>query len=273
VFDASAWRAHVARLREVFNAAYFAERTGLGFRGEKPVFIVGMPRCGSSLLENRLARHPRVAALGERPDIGRLVRNADKNHPYAPYPEWAARLSGADLASMGRAYVEEFAERHPAALRLIDKNLLNHRFIGLIRPILPDATIIHCRRDPLDTCLSCYFQRFRVDHDYKFSLQGLGAYYRAYASLMTHWAEAAGGIIDADYEAFVENPDTEYERILKAVRLDPAPLAPEPPVRHIQTASAFQARQPVSRSSIGRWRRYKKHLGPLIEALGPLARI
>jgi tetratricopeptide (TPR) repeat protein len=269
--DPEVWPRYLAGIRAVFDEISVAARAGAGFASDKPVFIVGMPRCGSSLLEDRLARHPLVAALGERPEVSRIARKIGDNPARTPYPDAVAGLPHEAFADFGRNYVEAFEARHPGAARFVDKNLLNHRFLGLVRIMLPGAAVIHCRRDALDTCLSCYFQRLRPDHSYKFSLAALGAYYRAYDALMAHWDAVLGAMIVADYEAFVENPDAQYARILSALGLDPAALATEAPARHMQTSSAFQARQPLNRASVGRWRNYEKHLGPLIEALGPLA--
>jgi len=233
-----------------------------------------MPRCGSSLLEDRLARHPAIAALGERPDIARMMSAARAAHPGAkPYPDFAPDLAPAALAELGRRYVEKFEALFPTAERFIDKNLLNFQHVAMIRVMLPGARIVHVRRDPLDTCLSCYFQRLPADHRYKFALDSLGLYYRMYADLMAHWDEAAGGAIVVDYETFIDHPEAEYRRVLDALAAPPAAEREESRSRSIQTSSAFQARQPVTKSSVGKWRRYEKHLGPLIEALGPLARV
>ena len=273
-FDADAFTAYFSRLKQVFNSEFVRKRTGLGFPSEKPVFIVGMPRCGSSLLEDRLARHPAFAALGERPDIARMMGAARDAHPKgAPYPDFAPELTPAALAGFGRRYVEKFERLFPAAERFVDKNLVNFQHVALIRIMLPAARIVHCRRDPLDTCLSIYFQRLRPDHSYKFSLGSLGLYYRLYADLMAHWNEAADGAIVVDYETFVDRPEAEYRRVLDSLAAPPAAGRGETPRRSIQTSSAFQARQPVTSSSVGKWRRYQEHLGPLIEVLGDLARV
>lgn len=268
-FDADAYATRVARIRSVFTVEFMRERARAGFVSSKPAFIVGMPRCGSSLLEDQLARHPGVAALGERPEITRIVSLISANHPgKAQYPDWARNLPVEAFEGFGRRYVEKFERRHVAAARLIDKNLMNFQFVGLIRLMLPAAAVIHCRRDPIDTCLSCYFQHLRPEHSYKFDLRALGRYYRLHADLMAHWRDLLGDLITVDYDIFVDRPEAEYERVLRAIGLSPCQSSAAPPKpRHIQTSSAFQARQPINRASIARWRNYQKHLGPLIDAL------
>ncbi|NWG71944.1 MAG: sulfotransferase [Parvularculaceae bacterium] len=272
-FDDAACEARFWRIKSVFNREFLDKHERAGFASAKPVFIVGMPRCGSSLLEDQLARHPGVAALGERPEITRIVGLISANHPgKVQYPDWAPKLPAEAFEGFGRRYVEKFEKRHVTAARLIDKNLMNFQFLGLIRLMLPAAAVIHCRRDPVDTCLSCYFQFLRSEHSYKFDLRALGRYYRLHADLMAHWRDLLGDLITVDYDAFVDRPEAEYERVLTALDLSPAEAstgAPKP--RHIQTSSAYQARQPISRTSVARWRNYEKHLGPLIDALAGTA--
>lgn len=262
-----------AAIKSIFSRDFVREARRHGHKGDKFVFIVGMPRSGSSLLEDRLARHPLIGALGERPDVGRIVGLISANHPLGKkYPDWAPELPRPAFARFGGHYAASMEAKFPAAARLIDKNLLNFRFLGMIAGMLPEARVLHCRRNPVDTCLSCYFQLLRPDHDYKFDLAALGRYYRLYADLMTHWEEAVGDIAAFDYETFVENTDGEYARALAVLGLDDAPTAAAAAPRSIQTSSAFQVRQPITRASSGRWRNYERHLGPLIDALGDLAR-
>ncbi len=272
ICDINGHERRFAQIRSAFSKDFIAARRDAGHKSRRPAFIVGMPRCGSSLIEDRLARQRGVAALGERPDIARAVGFVSDSHPRKTrYPLWAGELAQGAFARLGRAYAEKFESRHPAAALLIDKNLLNFQFLGVIALMLPQARILHCRRNPIDTCLSCYFQFLRPEHDYKFDLASLGRYYRLYTELMRHWEEAAPGIITVDYEAFVENPQEQYARLLSALGLDPAPADSAAAMRSIQTSSAFQARQPITRSSVGRWRNYERRLGPLIDALGDLA--
>jgi hypothetical protein len=273
-FDVLAHERVFARIKAIFTREFVRAAGAAGWPSDKPAFIVGMPRCGSSLLEDRLSRRADIGALGERPDISRIMLLISANHPRgARYPDWAPDLPKSAYAGFGQRYVEAMERRFPDAVRLVDKNLLNFKFLGMIAGMLPNATIIHCRRNALDTCLSCYFQLLRPDHDYKFSLAALGRFYRLYVDLMDHWNAAIDGVVTVDYEDFVDRPDTEYERVVAALGLGAATAAERAEPRAIQTSSAFQARQPVTRSSIGRWRNYERHLGPLIDALGDLAKV
>jgi len=267
--------AHTRRtksIRRVFNRDFMRETKNAGWQGSKAVFIVGMPRCGSSLLEDRLAQHPSVGGLGERPDVNRIISLISANHPQGKkYPNWAPELPKAAFARFGRHYAETTESKFPGAARLIDKNLLNFKFLGMIECLLPGSAIIHCRRNPVDTCLSCYFQFLRPDHDYKFSLDTLGRYYRLYTELMAHWEEEIGGIHSFEYERFVDNPEDEHLRALAAIGIEASSVSSAAAPRSIQTSSAFQVRQPITRASAGRWRNYERHLQPLIDALGDLA--
>lgn len=243
----------------------------LGYRDHRPVFIIGMPRCGSSLLETKLAGHPQVAALGERSEITRVSEAIARHNPSGrQYPGWAIDLPISAYHGFGKLYVEKFEGMFPTAIRWIDKNLLNFAFVGLIRAMLPDALLLDCRRSSLDTCLSCYFQNLRGGHHYKFRLETLGHFYRLYHDLMEHWRAIDDSILRIDYESLVADSDGEVARLLSAMNL--APAAGRGGAVYIKTSSAFQARQPVFETSIARWKNYEKHIAPLADALGDLAR-
>jgi tetratricopeptide (TPR) repeat protein len=270
--DTDEYPRRLERLRAVFSHDFFSRSRQSGWRSKKPVFIIGMPRCGSSLLEERLARDSRFAALGERPDVGRIIVFIGSRHPSGLlFPDWVSELRPESFTVAGRKYVETIESRHPSVERFVDKNLANFHYAGMVRAMLPDAAVIHCRRNALDVCLSCYFQHLRPAHAYKFNLTSLGLYYRFYSAVLDHWSESLGDLITIDYESFVERPETEYARVVGALGLTPSPLSVGVVPRSIQTSSAFQARQPITRTSIGRWRNYERHLAPLIEALGDLA--
>jgi tetratricopeptide (TPR) repeat protein len=276
-YDHQAHVAFHAELRKVFTSRFIRERAGASEGGRRAVFIVGMPRCGSSLLEDRLALDTRIAGLGERPEISRFAAALRRFHPAAA--SFAAALPFAPDTAFregARNYLDMTARKAANAERTLDKNLLNFKFVGLIRLALSESIVIDCRRNPVDTCLSCYFQRLRPAHDYKFSLGALGRYYRLYDELMAHWRELFPDMISVGYEDVVEDVTGETERIVKLLGLEPRSSGESTPAarnRNIQTSSAFQARQPISRQSIRRWRNYEKHLGPLIDALGDLANV
>lgn len=270
--DTDEYPRRLARLRAVFSRDFISRSSQSGWRSKKPVFIIGMPRCGSSLLEERLARDARFIALGERPDIGRIISFIGARNPRGlAFPDWVSELRPESFAVAGRKYVEPIELRHPNVERFVDKNLANFHYAGMIRAMLPDSAFIHCRRNALDACISCYFQHLRPAHAYKFNLTSLGLYYRFYSAVLEHWSEMLGDLITVDYESFVDKPATECDRVMGALELAASPHSTGAHSRSIQTSSAFQARQPITRSSIGRWRNYERHLAPLLDALGDLA--
>lgn len=266
-YDRRAVEEHVKSLKTVWSRQFVQDLGGSGVESDKPVFIVGMPRCGSSVLEHKLASHPHVAALGERPDISRIADAISGNHPRkATYPAWARDLPREAYQGFGVRYLEKFERLHPGKRRLIDKNLLNFNYLGLIRGMFPNAAVVDCRRDPIDTCLSCYFQNLKTDHFYKFSLETLVHYYKSYEEIMDHWNSIFQDAVPFQYETFVQDPVDQIDRVLRAIGLECESGGGGSP--HIQTSSAFQARQPIYADSVARWRRYEKHVGPLIAAFG-----
>lgn len=270
-YDAEAHDRLARAIKQVWTREFMIGLRGAGFVSEKPVFLIGFPRSGSSLLEHRLASHSDVAALGERPEITRISDMITRNHPArAPYPLWAPSLPRNAYAGFGKLYIEKFEKAYPSATRLLDKNLLNFTYAGFIRAMFPSAHIIQCRRNPLDTCLSAYFQNLELAHQYKFGLESLGHYYRFYDGLMAHWRTFIE-IEAIDHEALAADPDGETDRAFAMIGVTGARTGAG--AKHIQTASAFQARQPVHTVSVGRWKKYEKHLGPLIDALGDLAKV
>ncbi|MDZ7830073.1 MAG: sulfotransferase [Halofilum sp. (in: g-proteobacteria)] len=232
-----------------------------------------MPRSGTTLVEQMLASHPRVHGAGERPDLRALIERADRDHD-APFPQWVAALAPGETASLGRAYCRMVVDPHGAD-RVTDKMPANFAYAGLIRLALPNARIIHVRRDPADTCVSCFTYLFSGRQGFTYDLRDLGRYYRAYDALMAHWRDVLPGdfLLEVPYEELVDEPARWIEWMLSHCGLewDDACLQFHRSERAVRTASAEQVRQPVYRSAIGRWRTYREHLSPLFEALGPLA--
>ena len=275
-YDLDANRAHFARIAEVFDEAFFEAREGQGAASALPVFVVGMPRSGTTLVEQIIASHPKAHGAGELPDLPSISKALPEfTQPKGtPYPDCMAGLPAKALKGLGEAYLKRLREVAPAAERVVDKAPLNGQHLGLVAALLPAARIIHCRRDALDTCLSCYFQNFSSGQHYSFDLSTLGHFYRDYANLMAHWYRVLPTPIHAvDYEALVADPETEIPALIAACGLewDDACLAPHRTARPIGTASRWQVRQPVYRSSVRRWQRFAEHLTPLREALGPHA--
>jgi len=244
-----------------------------GDPSDRPVFIIGMPRSGTTLVEQILASHPRVHGAGELPILEAIL--IDRLGPSLSSTARAERLAGlsqGDIAAMGSIYVRKLAEIAPGAARVTDKMPSNFRWAGLIRLILPNARIIHCRRDPVDTCLSCYTRKFSKGQPFAYDLRDLGLYYRAYDGLMDHWRELlpADRFMEVEYEAVVDDLEGEARRLVAFCGLDwdEACLSFYQTPRAVRTASVNQVRKPLYRSSVARWKAYEAHLGPLLEALG-----
>ena len=265
-YDETAALAVLDEVQRQFTAERLQAAAGQGEPSDAPVFIVGMPRSGSTLVEQILASHPKVAAIGETEDLGSAVEGA------GAFPEAASMLTADELAALGRRYLNSVSAKAPAAARIVDKTLDNFRFAGLIHMALPNARIVHIRRDAVDTCVSCFSQLFGGDIPYAYDLGELGRYYRAYEKLMAHWREVLppGALIEVSYETLVGNIEGEARRLLEHCGLewDPRCLDFHRTQRRVQTLSLSQVRRPLYASAIGASRAYEPFLGPLLEALG-----
>jgi tetratricopeptide (TPR) repeat protein len=262
-----------ARLQAVFDADLIAQKTGAGDPSPIPVFIVGMPRSGTTLVEQILASHSRVFGAGELLDFSREAERAcGETHA----PEFAVRagsLSAAELHGLGARYIAAIrAAAPPRSSRITDKMPLNFIHLGLIHSALPNARIIHTRRDPIDTCFSCFTTLFAGQHRVAYELGELGRYYRAYEALMGHWRRVlpAGIMLDVRYEDIVDDLEPACRRILVHCGLEweVACLDFHLARRAVRTASLAQVRRPIYRDAIGRWQPYAALLAPLLDALG-----
>jgi tetratricopeptide (TPR) repeat protein len=274
VYDESRMLGSFDQIRKIFDQRLLA-REQSGDSSSLPVFIVGMPRSGTTLIEQVLASHPAVYGAGELADINALVDNLPGIGGNAfRYPEDAATLTGDQLRALGQAYVERQRQRAPNAQRVTDKMPANFLFLGLIHLALPNACIIHVCRDPRDTCLSCYSKLFAAEQNFTYELGELGRYYRKYAELMAHWRDVLpeGRVLEISYEDVVADLEASARRIVDHCGLawHPNCIAFHEARRPVRTASASQVRQPIYRTSEGRWRSYQEHLGPLFAALGDL---
>lgn len=272
--DAATALGRMDQVRVFFDADWFAGRTA-GPSADPvpaPVFIVGMPRSGTSLVEQILAAHPDMHGAGELSEIGRMVADiASRATASDPYPDCMRSLDTDAVRALGRRYVAHLRTHSPDAARVTDKLPGNYLHLGFIATILPAARIIHCRRDPLDTAISLYFNDFESGHDYSNDLGAIGRLIRGMRALMTHWEAILGErMLAVDYETLVADPEPEARRMVRHIGLqwDDACLRPHEVARPVHTASAWQVRQPVYRRSAGRAHRYERHLGPLREALG-----
>ena len=262
-YDRAATAARVTRTLTAFDRRALEELRPAGLATERAVFVLGMPRSGTTLAEQILASHSRVHGAGEVL-FWQFAADAELAAP--------AEQRAATITSLGRRYLELLEALPASAARVIDKLPSNFRNLGLIHAALPEARFIHLERNPLDTCLSIYFQGFSAAHAYASDLGDLAHYYREYRRLMAHWRATLPTqlLLEVPYEALVEDPERWSRRMLEHIGLawEPRCLEFHRTDRPVLTASNWQVRQPISKGSIGRWRRYERQLAPLREALG-----
>jgi tetratricopeptide (TPR) repeat protein len=262
-YDRAEMTQRVARTLAAFDRNALAALRPGGLAGERPVFVVGMPRSGTSLTEQILASHPQVHGAGE---LLYWIFAADAERAAS------AEQRAATIAELGRAYLEGLATQAPDASRVVDKLPVNFRNIGLIHAALPSARFIHLERNALDTCLSIYFQGFSAAHPYATDFGDLAHYYHEYRRLMAHWRRVLPPhtLLEVRYEDLVDDPEGWTRRMLAHIGLpwDPRCLEFHRTDRPVLTASNWQVRQPIGKGSVDRWRRYERFIGPLREALG-----
>jgi len=275
-FDLAETRGRIDRIIEFFSAERLAELPRADNRSELPVFIVGLPRSGTSLVEQILSCHRDVHAAGELRDIGRLASSFgltfQKEDDGADSPPGLDRES---LTAAASRHLEKLRKQGGNATRLTDKMPYNYRNLGLIALLFPRARVIHCLRDPIDTCLSCYFQNFSTGSFFSFDLGHAGLYYRQYERLVAHWRKVLDRpMLEVRYEEHVAEPERICREMLNFLGLewDPACLRFHESRRFTNTASREQVRKPIYTSSSGRWQNYERHLEPLKEALSGLDR-
>ncbi len=264
--------AFVDRLITSFGKQLFEPKENIGSRSERPVFIVGMPRSGTTLVEQILASHPQAHGHGELEQMNELARGLGERlgHRQA-YPECVAGLDEVTAERVAEEHLDQLDRDGGRAARSIDKMPHNFNHLGLIALLFPRARLIHCLRDPRDTCLSCYFQDFGPRQPFTCDFDHLARYYRDYQRLMAHWhAVLPIPILDVPYEALVGDQEGWSRKLIDFVGLDwdDRCLVFHQTERPVFTSSAWQVRQPLYNSSIGRWRHYEKHLEPLFQALG-----
>ena len=271
-FDIADFERRSARIRAFFEQRFFAAHSGSGNPSRAPIFIVGLPRSGSTLLEQILASHSLVEGTMELPNIITIVHQLDDLAGNRDgYPETLARLPSAQLSALGERYLEETAPLRTGREHFTDKLPNNFSHVGLIQTILPNATIIDARRHPMDACFSTFKQHFFAGQTFSYSLEDLGRYYRCYLSLMDHWdAVLRGKVLHVQYEDVVRDPEAQIRRLLEHCGLDfePACLSFHTTQRSVRTASAEQVRQPLYASGVGYWRYFERELEPLRRALG-----
>ncbi len=272
-YDGEATSRWLASVAQVITPALMRRFEGASDASEVPVFVVGMPRSGTSLVEQILASHPEIHGAGELSLLQEIVDGIPRLSPERlGYPQGLVTLPPTSLSSLGRAYLQRVASLAPGRRRIVDKMPANFRFAGLIHMMLPNARIIHCRRDAVDTCLSCYAKNFRSGLGFCFDQRELGRFYRDYEALMAHWR----GLLPPErftevvYEDIVDDLEGEARRLISFCGMpwNEACLSFHRTRRPVHTVSARQVRQPLYRGSVGRWRGYVSQLRPLLDALG-----
>jgi Tfp pilus assembly protein PilF len=259
------------RTAEIFDQALIQRLGGRGPPGERPIFIVGMPRSGTTLVEQIISAHPQVHGAGELPVLTNLLDNA-KGPGGSAYPTWVPTMTAGDCRVIGEAYLDRLPVGLPGQTRTTDKWLGNFEHLGMIHLCLPGATIIHCRRDPRDSGFSAYSIRFNTGQEFAYSMEELGRFWRDYDTLMAHWRAVLppGRMLEVPYEAVVGDLESWARRIIGHCRLewDDACLRYYESKRPVRSASLVQVRQPIYDTSIGRWKPFERHLRPLFDAMG-----
>jgi len=261
-----------ANNKRAYNSALIKNRAGFGSPSKRPIFVIGMPRSGTTLVESICASHSKVVAADELPfleilasQLGSITATPEQ------YQRNIAGMQNSDVMRFAKSYLEHSSEIVGPSTRFTDKLPHNFMQVGLINLLFPNAKIVHCRRHPIDNCLSLYTNSMNQVHNfYKTDLSRLGRYYREYDGLMAHWhAIYPGKIHDVYYEDVVVNTELNARNLMTFLELDweDSVLERQGSQKSVRTLSAWQVRQPVYKTSAGKWRVFEKHLGPLIEAL------
>jgi tetratricopeptide (TPR) repeat protein len=271
-YDADEIAAGVDRAIGTFSPAFFAARAEYGCPAEDPIFILGMPRAGSTLIEQILASHPLVEGTMELPDIPALAKKLTREG--CRYTEHLATRTADQCSALGEEYLERTrVQRKTGRPFFIDKMPNNWLHIGFIRLILPNAKIVDARRHPLGCCFSNFKQHFARGQGFSYDQSELGRYYSDYVRLLRHFdAVLPGSVHRVFYEELIEDPEAEVRRLLSALGLpfDAACLRFYENERAVRTASSEQVRRPINREGLDQWLPYERWLGPLKAALGPV---
>ena len=276
-YDADETSAHVRRSKQVFTREFFAEHAGLGAQAPDPIFIVGLPRSGSTLIEQILASHPLVEGTMELPDITSIARSlSGRRGPKdaSQYPESLVGLSAEELRALGERYLAQTRiQRKTDAPFFIDKMPNNFAHVGLIHLILPNAKMIDARRHPLGCCFSGFKQHFARGQHFTYGLEEIGRYYRDYVELMAHYDRVLPGRVHrVIYETLIDSTEAEIAALLHYCGLpfDERCLRFHETDRAVRTASSEQVRQPIFREGLDHWRHFEPWLDSLKHALGPV---
>lgn len=275
-YDADDTAQAVRRLKAVCDIELFSAAEGQGYQTPDPIFVVGLPRSGSTLLEQILASHSQVDGTKELGFILAIVRSLGgkkKKSDISRYPEILTDLNASQLNDLGQEYMERSRIHRGTAPFFVDKMPNNFMHVGLIHMILPNAKIIDARRHPMASCFSGYTQHFARGQSFTYGLTNIGRYYRDYVDLMDHWDEVLPGkVLRVQYEDMVADTETHVRRMLRHCKLDfeESCLQFHKTERAVQTASSEQVRQPIYKGALEHWRNYEAHLDELKQALGPV---
>ena len=275
-YDPDAQDDWTSRLRQIFDSELVGRLTRYGNESSKPIFIVGMPRSGTSLVEQILASHPLVYGAGELLHFYEFTQSLAARLPgNGDYPECATAIGEPELRWMAESYLMAIKPLAPAGFHVVDKMSMNFFHLGLLASTFPRAKLIVCEREVRDVCLSIYFQIFARKNLFAYDLYEIGRFYRQYEWMMTHWTELLGQrLFRVCYETLVEDPESLCKDLLAACGLpwDERCLRFHRTERAVHTASAWQVRQPIHSSSVERWRHYENHLSRLEAGLAGLPR-
>lgn len=253
-----------------FDAEYFAQTSEPASQSELPVFVIGVPRSGTSLVEQILSAHPEVFGAGELSDLGAMVERLRALGPGRDYPAGVTMIDAVEMQRLGLNYISRLAEVGGSSTRVIDKSPFNYRHLGLIARLFPNARVVYCRRDRLDTGFSCYVHNFSDTLPWTTALDSIGYQIRNYETFMAHWKETLPiSIFEVEYEKLVQSPEPVSRKMIEYLGLewDDACLSPHKARRVVQSASNWQVRQPISGSAVGSWQNYERFISPLSDAL------
>jgi len=273
-YDRAAYRHYIDRIISTINSSSFSELPQADNTSELPVFIVGMPRVGKTLIEQILSSHPQITGAGELPDIEQISRYIEKQTG-KQYPLSLECVSESQLSALAAEYLaKRQQEMLPGSLRVVDTMPRNIHYLGLIFKLFPKARVIHCLRDPVDTCLECYFKDFRWLYQYAYDLEDLGSRYSNYRSLAKHWQNTGLPVLELHYEDLVKKPEETSRNLVSYLGLEWDPqclqfhISGNPRTMHNQ-----EFFEPINSHAVGRWHNYRQHLQPLLGVLKGLVEI
>lgn len=274
-YNREAYSHYVARIKQFFTRERLKQMRGETCLDDTPIFVLGMPRSGTTLTEQIIASHPMVFGAGELHDLLR-ISSRPNDWETAGFPTVFSGFNVEQLRAAGQKYIDGLKRRAPEARHITDKMPANFHLVGLIHLILPNAKIVHIRRSPIDTCLSNFTRHFAHNSQpQSYDLRDIGFHYRQYHDLMSHWRNVLpdDAWYELDYERLVDDTENEAKALISYCNLewDERCLEFHKTKRGIKTASVTQVRQPIYKTSVERWRTYESHLEPLFEALGSLA--